>query len=81
MTFAFGVGCGPYMDNLLPKKGEKMLTQSEETKLTNLAAYDEYEKTQPVSAVCESCGHKITSYEPLPDSMPCPNCEMEIDLK
>jgi len=34
-----------------------------------------------ISFHCEHCTHKITSYEPLPDSMPCPNCDRRIDLK
>lgn len=60
-----------------------MLTQSEETKLTNLAAYDEYEKTQPIVIHCEWCNHKVTSYEPLPTTLECGNplCGKEIDLR
>ena len=62
-----------------------MITQSEETKLTNLAAYAEYEKTQPIEPPlrthCESCSSLIVVADRTMTSAECRNCGKEIDLR
>jgi hypothetical protein len=50
-------------------------------KLSILELFLASQVPQPIVIHCEHCTHKITSYEPLPDSMPCPNCDRRIDLK
>jgi len=39
------------------------------------------QQKQPIVIHCEWCNHKVTSYEPLPESLTCNNCKREIDLK
>ena len=62
-----------------------MLTQSEETKLTNPASASEWDlyckKNNLLHVVCENCGKPATVEDRTLKSVPCRNCEMEIDLK
>jgi predicted RNA-binding Zn-ribbon protein involved in translation (DUF1610 family) len=41
----------------------------------------EEEFKAPITIICESCGHRITSYCELPEKLICPSCGKEIDLK